>query len=80
MDSIEKLCNEVETINEFCYLGDRLGSIGRCEAAVTARVKIGWIRFREYGDLLLENRFPLMIKGKVYCCFVRSAILYGSEA
>ena len=23
MDSIEKLCNEVETVNEFCYLGDR---------------------------------------------------------
>ena len=29
--------------------------------------------------LLLENRFTLKMKGKVYCCCVRSAILCGSE-
>ena len=40
MDSIRKLCDEVETGNEFCYLGDRLNSRGGCEAAVTARVRI----------------------------------------
>ena len=43
VDSIEKLCDEVETVNEFCYLGDRLSSSGGCEAAVTARVRIGWV-------------------------------------
>ena len=26
MDSIEKLCDEVGTVNGFCYLGDRLNS------------------------------------------------------
>ena len=40
MDSIEKLFDEVETVNEFCYLGDRLNASGGCEAAVTARVRI----------------------------------------
>ena len=79
MDSIEKLCDEVETVNGFCYLGDRLNASGGCEAAVTARVKIGWVKFRECGELLPGNRFPLKIKGKVYRCFVRSAILYRSE-
>ena len=80
VDSIEKLCDEVYTVNGFCYLGDRLHASGGCEAAVTARVRIGWVRFRECGELLLENRFTLKIKGKVYGCCVRSAILYGSEA
>ena len=47
MDSIEKLCDEMETVNGFCYLGGRLNSSGGCKAAVTARVKIGWVRFRE---------------------------------
>ena len=28
MDSIKKLCNEVETVNGFCYLGGRLNSSG----------------------------------------------------
>ena len=78
-DSIEKLCDEVENVNGFCYLGDRLNAGGGCEAAVTARVRIGWMRFRECGELLLGNRFPLKMKGKVYRCCVRSAVLYGSE-
>ena len=39
MDLIEKLCDEVETVNGFCYLGDRLNASGGCEAAVTARVR-----------------------------------------
>ena len=40
-DSIEKLCDEVKTVNGFCYLGDRLNASGGCEAADTARAKIG---------------------------------------
>ena len=80
VDSLEKLCDEVETVNKFCYLESRLNSSGGFEAAVTARVKIGWVRFRECGELLLENRFPLRMKSKVHYCCVRLAILYGSEA
>ena len=37
---IEQLCDEVETVNGFCYLGDRLNASGDCEAAVTARIRI----------------------------------------
>ena len=80
VDLIEKLCDEVEALNGFCCLEDRLNASGGCEAAATATVRIGWVRFREYEELLLGNGFPLRMKGKVYCCCVRSAILYGSEA
>ena len=79
MDSIEKLCDEVEAGNEFCYLGDKLNAGCSCEAAVTARVKIGLVKFRKCRELLLGNRFPLKTKGKVYRCCVKSAILHGSE-
>ena len=75
VDLIDKLCNEVEPVNGFCYLGDRLSGSGGCEAAVIPRVRIRWVRFRECGELLVGNRFPLRMKGKVYCCGVRSAIL-----
>ena len=34
-DPVERLCDEVETVNSFCYLGDRLNASGGCEAAVT---------------------------------------------
>ena len=67
------------TVNGFCYLGNRLNASGGCEAAVIARVRIAWIRFRKCEELLLGNRFLLTMKGKVYRCCVRSAIMYGSE-
>ena len=66
--SIEKLCNDMRTTNGFCYLGDRLNSRGGCEVAVTARVKIGWVRFRECGELLLGKRFSLKMKKEIYRC------------
>ena len=67
-------------MNGFCYLGDRLNASGGCEVAVTARVRISSVRFRKCGELLLGNRFPLKMKGRVYRCCIRLAILYGSEA
>ena len=82
MDSIEKLCDEVETVNGFCYLGDRLNASGGFKAAVTARARIGWVRFRECGELLLGNRFPLKMKGKIYgfcLTFYRLTFPYGNK-
>ena len=79
MNSIEKLYDEVETVNGFCYLGNMLDGSSGCEAVVTESARIGWIGLRECVELLLGNRFPLNKKGKVYCCSVRSAILYGGE-
>ena len=53
---------------------------GRCEAAVTARVRCWWVEFRECSELLYGRRFPLMLKGAVYQSYVIAATLYGSEA
>ena len=75
----EQLCDEVETVEEFCYLGDRFSASGGCEAAVTARARCGWVKFRECGELLNGKRFSLKTKGIVYQSCVRSAMVYGSE-
>ena len=56
-----------------------MNASGGCEAAVTARARIGWVTFREFGGLLNSKRFSLKLKGMVYRSCVRSAILYGSE-
>ena len=50
----------------FVILGYRLNSSACGEAAVTARVRIGWVRFSECGELFLGNRFSLRMKDKVY--------------
>ena len=61
MEQEEKLCDEVETVIEFIYLDDMVSAVGGCEAAVTARTRCGWAKFRECGELLY-CRFPLKLK------------------
>ena len=39
----EKLCDEVETVSEFTYLGDSVSVGGGCDAAVTVRTRCGWV-------------------------------------
>ena len=65
MNSVEELCEEVETVRGFCYLGDRVNAGGVCEAAGKARARIGWVRFRQCGELLNSKRFSLKLKGMV---------------
>ena len=76
----EKLCDGVETVSKFTYLGDRLNATGGCETAVTARSRIGWMKLRKCSEILKGRRFSLKMKGKIYKSCVRSAMLYGSEA
>jgi len=78
-EPVELLCDGVETVIKFLYLGDRLNATGGCEVAVTARTRIGWMKFRECSELLKGKRFSLKIKGKVYKSCVRSAMMYGNE-
>ena len=76
----EKVCDGVETVSKFTYLGDRLNATGGCETAVTARSRIDWMKFRECSEILKGRRFSLKMKGKIYKSCVRSGMLYGSEA
>ena len=79
VELVKELCKEVETVRGFFYLGDRVNSSGGCKAAVTARARTRWLKFKECGELLNSKRFLLKIKEMVYQSFVRSAMLYGSE-
>ena len=65
-EPVEVLCNDVETVKRFCYLGDTLNASGGCEAAVTSKVRIRWMKFREWGKLLRGRRFSLRKKGTIY--------------
>ena len=62
MEQEEKLCDEVETVREFTYLGDRVSAGGGCEAAVSARIRCGWVKLRECSELLHGRRFLLRSK------------------
>ena len=54
-----RLCDEVKIVSEFTYLGNRMSACGRCEVGVSARIRCGWVKFMECGELLYGRRFPL---------------------
>ena len=56
----------MERVNGFCYWEDKLDARGGCVAAVTATVKIDWVKLKECEELLLGTSFPLQMKGKDY--------------
>ena len=70
--------DQVDFVKSFCYLGDRLNASVGSEAAVTARKRIEWIKFREYGELLYGRKFSLKMK-RIYQSYVRPAMLYGRQ-
>ena len=53
VESIKNLCDGVETVNEFCYLGDKLKTSGGWEAAVTAGMRIEWIAWK---NIFVEDK------------------------
>ena len=76
---MEEWFEEVETVRGLCYLGDRVNASGVWAVAVTARARIGWVKFKECRVLLNSKRFLLKMKGMVYWSCVSSTMLYGSE-
>jgi len=65
------------TVDKFCYLGDMLSVDG--DAAVEARIRIGWNKFRQLVSLLNNRDISLMRRGRLYSICVRSSMLHGSE-
>ena len=59
------LFHQVDSVKSFCNLGGRLNASVGSEAAVTARTRIGWIKFRECGELLYGRKFLLKMKGLI---------------
>ena len=55
----EVMCNEVESVKGFCYLGDRLHDSGGCETAVTAVTRVRCKKFRKCGEILFGKRFSV---------------------
>ena len=58
MEQEDKLCDEVEPVREFTYLGDRVCAGRVRKAAVTASTtRCCWVKFMECGELLYGRRF-----------------------
>ena len=66
-------------MDKFCYLGDMLSVDGDADAAVEARIRIGWNEFRQLVPLLSNKDVSLIMRERLYSSCVRSSMLHGSE-
>ena len=57
----------LELVDTFCYLGDMLSVDEDADAAVEARVRIGWNKFRQLVPLLTNKVVSsLIMRGRLY--------------
>ena len=63
----------LEIVDKFCYLGDMLSVDGDADAAVEARIRIGWNKFRHLVPLLTNRDISLIRRGRLYSSCVRTA-------
>jgi len=68
----------LEVVDKFCYLGDMLSVDGDADAAVEARIRIGWNKFRQLVPLPTNRYMSLIRRGRLYSSCVRSSMLHGS--
>ena len=54
---------KLELVDKFCYLGDMLTVDGDADAAVEARIRIGWNKFRQLVPLLTSKDVSLIVRG-----------------
>ena len=53
-----------ECVKSFCYLGDTLDGDGGVDLAATARIRNGWMKFRELLPFLTSRAPLLEMKGE----------------
>ena len=54
-------CSSIEIVDEFCYLGDMLSVDGDVEAAVTARIRMGWFKFWSLASFLTSKDISVLL-------------------
>jgi len=69
---------KLELVDKVCYLGDMLSVDGDADAAMDARIRIGWNKFRQLAPLLTNKDLSLIMRGRLYSSCVRSSMLHGS--
>jgi len=69
----------LDVVDKFCYLGDMLSVDGDADAAVEARIRIGWNKFRQLVPLLSNSDISLIRRRGLYSSCVQSSMLHGSE-
>jgi len=65
---------KLELVDKFSYRGDMLSMDGDADAAVEARIRIGWNKFMQLVPLLTNNDVSLIMRGGLYSSCVKQHV------
>jgi len=68
----------LEVVDKFCHPGHMLNVDGDADAAVEARIRTGWNKFRHL-PLLTNRDISVLRRGRLYSSCVRRSMLHRSE-
>jgi hypothetical protein len=63
----------------FRYLGSMLQKDGNIDEAVSHRIKVSWLKWRQASGVLCDPRVLLKLKGKFYRTAIQPTMLYEVE-
>ena len=69
----------VKKVEIFKYLGSVVSRDGSCEEEIRRRIQAGWLSWRKISSVLCDRKLSARVKGKMYKCVVRPAIMCGME-
>jgi len=71
--------SSVDTVDEFCYLGDMLSEDGDADADVTVRICSGWFKFKFLASFLTVKDVSFLLQGKIYYACVHYSVVCYTE-
>ena len=71
--------DNLDVVDNFCYLGDTICAGGGCDRAIVTRIRCAWGKFRELLPLLTSKSISLPRRGFLFSACVRSVMLHASE-
>lgn len=66
-------------VKKFKYLGSVLTERGGCEMEAKARVKAGWVKWRELTGVICDRRIPRRLMLKLYKIVIRPVLTHVAE-
>ena len=63
----------LEVVDRFCYLGDMLSVDGDADAAVEARIRMQWNKFRQSVTVLTNRDISLISRGRLHSSCMQSS-------
>ena len=67
---------DLEIVDQFCYLDERITCESGAREEVKARIKTAWTKWRELSSLLVNRSIPRKSRERIYSACLRLVMIH----